>query len=311
MIGAKMKPYKLGKMELHRIEEMHFTEDNPFDHFLDLPEDAVSSNLEWLEKYMDMTVEPPCIKTSVHTWALKTDKHTVLVDTCIGNDKERPYWGGLGHMNLPWLENLADEGIQPEDVDYVVITHLHLDHVGWNTKLVDGKWVPTFPNAKYIIPKKDYEFRKYTNALDLSTGEVGEEFVFDDSIVPVVEAGQAVFADDGFKLDLGDMEIVVELAEGHAFGNTIVKITSEGETIIFVGDIIHHPIQVAYPDSSGIHCIFPPEANETRRRVLEESARYHYLIGYAHATEPYVTYVKKTGEGQYAIVEPEVELIYE
>lgn len=96
---------------------------------------------------------------SIHTWVVKTQRHTILIDTASGNNKERPLKPIFHHLQLPYLERLEAVGVMPDTVDYVLLTHLHVDHVGWNTRLVDGRWVPTFPNARYVFPKVEQDYR--------------------------------------------------------------------------------------------------------------------------------------------------------
>ena len=135
---------------------------------------------------------------SLHSWLLRTPRHTILVDTCVGNHKtrSRKMWDNL---DTPWLDRLKAAGVAPEEVDFVLCTHLHTDHVGWNTRLENGRWVPTFPNAKYLIGKIDYQYR--TQRLELFPDEEPMDGAFADSVLPVVEAGQAVMVEDGYRID--------------------------------------------------------------------------------------------------------------
>lgn len=181
------------------------------------------------------------LRTSIHSWVVRTGRHVVLIDSCIGNQKQRriPRF----HMrNEPWLERLREVGVAPEEVDFVMCTHLHADHVGWNTRLENGRWVPTFPNARYLFGRT--EFQRWDLRSPNYDGPAHNDFVFEDSILPVAEAGQMVLIDDGHTVD--DM-LVVEPAPGHTPGHVQIRIRSRGREGIFSGDIIHHPVQVPFP----------------------------------------------------------------
>ncbi len=121
---------------------------------------------------------------SVHSWVLRTKHNTILIDSCAGNDKHRPSLPRFHQLKLPFLERLATAGVTPESVDFVLCTHLHADHCGWNTRLLDGRWVPTFPNAKYVFSKAEQ---------DHWAGPAGRQGfnagVYADSVLPVVESG--------------------------------------------------------------------------------------------------------------------------
>ncbi|MGB3634019.1 MAG: MBL fold metallo-hydrolase [Rubrobacteraceae bacterium] len=126
---------------------------------------------------------------SFHSWLVRTKDHTILVDTAAGNDKERPQNPLFHHLQTPYLERLANAGVRPEDVDYVLLTHLHVDHVGWNTRLVKGQWVPTFPNARYVLPRVDEDY--YASSASHNEANIPSLGVYEDSVAPIIEAGLA------------------------------------------------------------------------------------------------------------------------
>jgi glyoxylase-like metal-dependent hydrolase (beta-lactamase superfamily II) len=221
------------------------------------------------------------LRTSMHSWVVKTKHHRVLIDACIGNHKPRtiPYFN---MRNEPWLERLAACGCAPEDIDFVLCTHLHADHVGWNTQLRDGRWVPTFPNAKYLFGRVEYE-RWDPRRAGHEPRSINEN-VFEDSILPVVEAGQMQLVDDGHALD--DM-LTVEAATGHTSGHAQIRLKSNGHEGIFSGDIIHHPVQVPYPELRSMFDDFPGEAAATREKLLSECAERNLLLLPSHFAEPH------------------------
>ena len=150
---------------------------------------------------------------SVHSWLVQTPQKTILIDTCTGNHKSRPSMEGMHMLDLPWLAQLDEAGVAPTDVDAVVCTHLHLDHVGWNTQLVDGEWVPTFPNATHYFNRVEYDFwgdNRDTEALAFNAN------VFDDSVAPIFDRGLAeLWEGDGLTVD---DTLRLELAAGHTPG---------------------------------------------------------------------------------------------
>jgi glyoxylase-like metal-dependent hydrolase (beta-lactamase superfamily II) len=221
------------------------------------------------------------LRTSMHSWLVRTAHHNVLIDACIGNHKPRtiPYFN---MRNEPWIERLAAAGCAPEQVDFVMCTHLHADHVGWNTQLKDGRWVPTFPNATYLFGRLEYE-RWDPRRPGYEARSINEN-VFEDSLLPVVEAGQMQLVDDGHTVD--DM-ITVEAAAGHTSGHAQIRLKSNGKEGIFAGDIIHHPIQVPYPELRSMYDDFPDQAAATREKLLAECAARDLLLLPSHFAEPH------------------------
>src|SRR5678816_1415215 len=173
---------------------------------------------------------------SVHTWLVRTPRSVVLVDTCTGNHKHRPSMPSMHMLETPYLERLAAAGVAPEDVDFVVSTHLHIDHVGFNTTLRDGRWVPTFPNAKYIFHKWEYAAWEAENA----RGANPPGTVFRDNCLPIVEAGQALLVDDDYALD---DTVTLTPTPGHSPCHCCVNIVSKGQRAVVAGDLVHHVIQ--------------------------------------------------------------------
>ncbi len=175
-----MKPVTLGKLEIQRVEEMIWTI-SPRYLFAGIGYQDLEPYRDWLVP--NFCAEDLKLRLSIHTFVVRTPHHTILVDTCIGNDRQRevPLWT---NMQNPYLDRLARAGVNPEAVDYVFCTHLHVDHVGWNTHLENGRWVPTFPNARYLFHQREWEH------WSASTDEHQKQ-VMQDSVLPIVEAGLA------------------------------------------------------------------------------------------------------------------------
>ena len=240
--------------------------------------EAWDAHRSWLEPTLLDPVTQHLVM-SIHSFVIRTRHHTIVVDTCGGNDKPRPQKPRY-HMNRhPYLERLAAVGVTPESVDVVVFTHLHVDHVGWNTRLVAGRWVPTFPRARYLIPRVEWEFwrEEYTRSA------FTDDPYYEDSLLPVLAAGQAEFV-------AGDhaIEDHVRLAPlpGHTPGHVAVRVAGGGREGIMSGDLMHHPIQCAQPEWNSCFCVDAEQARATRRAFLERYADTETLVLTAHFRAP-------------------------
>lgn len=220
---------------------------------------------------------------SFHSYLLRSDRHTVLIDTCMGNDKDRGGHPLFHKLRTSWLTRLAALGVEPEDVDYVLCTHLHGDHVGWNTRLHDGRWTPTFPKARYVFSKTEYEHRRAIFEADAAT----DRGVFADSVWPVTQAGQGLLVESDHELD-GLLRL--ESAAGHTPGNVIVQLDTQIDhgdpAVFFTGDVVHHPLQIVYPEWSSAFCEDPVRSAIYRRGFVERHANHDHWILPAHFPQP-------------------------
>ena len=227
---------------------------------------------------------------TVQTYVLRTPDHTILVDTCCGNHKQRPDDPAFHNLNTAFLERMDDLGVAPEDVDIVFCTHLHVDHVGWNTKLENGVWVPTFPNATYVFTQADLDF--VTQTASTQTQNVPLQY-YQDSIAPVIASGQArVLAAEG-ELVAG-LDIV--FTPGHSPGHAMLRAQSKGQVALFVGDVVQHPLQVYRPDWNSNYCALPDAAVATRHRVLGECAERNCLMFATHFAGPYGVHIRRDND---------------
>ncbi|MET9906689.1 MBL fold metallo-hydrolase [Streptomyces sp. NPDC006476] len=230
---------------------------------------------------------------AVQTWVLRSGGRTVLVDTGIGHGRERPS-NPLFHqrqgVGLP--KRLERAGVRPEDVDLVVNTHIHGDHVGWNTHDVDGTWTPTFPNATYLLPAAD---DRHFGPEGAYGGPVrpDDRLTYEDSIAPVHRSGQAVLWDGEHRVD---EHLTLESAPGHTPGSSVLRVASRGERAAFVGDLLHNPVQIPHPECSSRLCLDPEGAAVSRRRVLERAADQGELVIPAHFGGSGVAEVRRRGE---------------
>jgi glyoxylase-like metal-dependent hydrolase (beta-lactamase superfamily II) len=215
---------------------------------------------------------------AMQTWILRSGGKTILVDAAIGNDKDRPDVPSWSNLQTAFLDDLASAGITPESVDIVVNTHLHADHVGWNTRLVDGKWVPTFPNAEYLIPAIELAFWDPANDNQTIMGP-GAHGVWADSIAPVVATGQVTSWSDRYRIDDA---LTLEAAPGHTPGASILRLKSGDQEALFVGDTLHSPAQVHDIHTSSCFDEDTAQAHTTRDRILAEAAEKGLLMFPAH-----------------------------
>lgn len=222
---------------------------------------------------------------AVQTWVLRSEGRVVLVDTGVGNDRERPQIPLFDHLSTDFPDRLAAAGVRPEDVDVVVNTHIHYDHVGWNTRLRDGDWVPTFPNATYLIPRADATYFDPRNAHRRPAPRTerdrvrreGSLLVYADSVAPVL--GRAVLWEGSHRID---RNLTLEPAPGHTPGSSVLRLSSGTDRAVFVGDLLHSPVQIVAPEHSSCFCEDPAQAAATRRQVLERAADQRELVIPAH-----------------------------
>lgn len=213
------------------------------------------------------------LRLNVQSWIVETPTNRIIVDTCIGNDKTNrsvPAWNGL---NKPFLNDLAAAGYPADTIDTVICTHLHIDHVGWNTKLVDGKWVPTFTNARYLFGKTEYDHW----AAHSPEGE--HKAVFEDSVQPIVDAGYADLIGSDHRI--GD-EVSLIATPGHSPGHMSILVTSDGQQALLTGDVAHHPCQMAHLDWSSTADSDPVQSIEARKMLFSRFADTPKLVFGGH-----------------------------
>ena len=259
--------WQIGRVAVTKIVEMEVTGGSRF-ILPDATHEAVLP-ISWLQPHF--ADERWRLKMSIHALIVETPERRIVVDTCLGNDKEGrriPTWNNL---HGPFLADLAAAGFPRESIDTVFCTHLHVDHVGWNTMLVDGKWVPTFPKARYLMGRTEFSHWQSQHDRDDMAA------VFADSVKPVHDAGLVDLVDSDAHICDG---ISLVPTPGHTPGHVSVRISSEGEEALITGDFMHHPCQIARPDWCSTADTDPAAAKATRERMLEElSARPVLVIG--------------------------------
>jgi len=284
-----VKPVTLGRMTVRKLFEMESGPPMP----LIVPGITAADLAKLATWYRDDTLGPTPAQSaftmSMHSYVLQLDGLTVLVDACNGNHKHRSI-PDVDRVETPFLANLAALGLTTDDIDLVLCTHLHFDHVGWNTRLENGKWVPTFGRARYLFSRRDFE---HFGAQALEDDHLR---AFRDSVLPVYEAGRAelIEADITVHRAIGD-GIWLEPAFGHSPGNFSVLAEAGGERALFWGDVVHHPIQMVRPDLSMSFDGDPALAREVRSRTLARAADEELVCFPAHFRDPSAGRVVRDG----------------
>ena len=230
---------------------------------------------------------------SVHTWVVRHEGKTILIDTGAGNAKNRPTLKVLDHLHQPYLERLGAVGVQPEDVDHILLTHIHADHVGWNTRWDGERWVPTFPNATVICSDLEWRYGAALAAGDeVATMAVREEAglgqplrppvpgVFSDSMAPMEAAGQL----KRVKVDGSEVLEGVRFLStpGHSIDHAAISVTSQGSEAVFGGDVVHHPFELYDTGLVSMFCEFPAAARTSRRWLMQHIVETDALYFSSH-----------------------------
>jgi len=266
--------YQMGKTLISRIDELQLMSFSPSKLF-----PALAAEVEDERIFpRDLLSEDGNIILSCHSWLLQDGTRTILVDTGAGAGKSRPFAPYFDNLSPPFLENLADHGVKPEDVDLVLLTHLHVDHVGWNTRRDGDEFVPTFPNAKYVFCADEYAF--FSNPENLIDRHRTSFMAREDSVDPVVRFGQALMIEANGAEVLSGIRFIP--TPGHSpFHTSIALATDDGEAL-FAGDTLHHQSQVVYPDVNSVFDADPERARASRKLVLERAARPGTIMFGAH-----------------------------
>ncbi|HEY1753071.1 MAG TPA: MBL fold metallo-hydrolase [Caulobacteraceae bacterium] len=281
-----MLSWQVGRVKVTRVVEIEFNTryraEAPF--IAEATPDALKAT-PWLYPHF-VRPEDGALKVSIHALLVEAPSLRLVVDTCVGNDKPRGLVGGKP-LATGFLAELAKAGWTREGVDMVVCTHLHVDHVGWNTMLVGGQWVPTFPNARYLIGRQEYEHWR---------GEADGEApaILADSVKPIFDAGLAELVEMDHRIS---PEIRLTPTTGHTPGHVSVMIESEGQRAMITGDIMHHPCQIAHPEWAPGFDSDKQAAVATRRKVLAEVADQPILVIGTHFAAPTAGHIRRDGAG--------------
>lgn len=261
--------WKVGRVRITKVVEMETIGSTRF--ILPLATNEQIQKLRWLIPHF--ATEEGRLKMSIHSLVVETPSRRIVVDTGLGNDKEGrkiPVWN---NRQGAFLDRLTAAGFPPESIDTVLCTHLHVDHVGWNTKLVGGKWVPTFANARYLFGRTEFEYwRDHQEEADKAA-------VFNDSVQPIADAGKADLVADNAKIC---DEITLISTPGHSPGHMSLHIKSDGEEALLAGDVAHHPCQMVHLDWSSTADSDPTRSAATRRDLFGRFADTPALVVGGH-----------------------------
>ena len=284
----------LGAVEIHRVEELRHEAPVGPEQYAGYDESEWAANADVIEDF-DWNADRTAVVRTHHTWVLRSGGRIVLIDTALGNHKSRPNVPAFGHLETDYLRRLGAVGVRPEQVDLVVTTHLHIDHVGWHTRLEDDGWVPTFPNARYLLPRADVQYWDPEN--DGRYTRVGDTFmanVYADSITPILDACLADQWEGSYVID---ENLTVEAAPGHTPGSCVVKLSSGVDKGVFIGDVCHNPVQFRLPHWTSCLDEDRDRARISRRNTLGWAAENRALIFGAHFGQDHAAEVRSVGSG--------------
>lgn len=286
---AALPLHAIGELTVTRIVESDEPNFDPLAFFPETLPDDWQPFRNWLRPH-PLNQSLGCLTLVVQSFLVRSPHHTILIDTCVGDHKPRSgailpsTWnnqrGGV------FLKKLELAGVAPEEVDFVMCTHLHSDHVGWNTRLVGDRWVPTFPNAKYVMSRRDLEYTQ-----ELHRKRPINSLV--DSVLPVLEAGQAVLVANDFALD---DNVWLESTPGHTPDHVSVRLASSGQHAVVTGDLIHSPVQCMKPSWRPFADADAALAARTRRSFLERHSEANTHVCGTHFPSPSLGRIRPQGD---------------
>jgi glyoxylase-like metal-dependent hydrolase (beta-lactamase superfamily II) len=280
MAEEHIRRWKIGDVEVARIVEVNAHED-PISVLLPEAGPELLQRHDWL--FPRFATADGRMRISFQAFVMKSRDRRIMVDTCIGNDRQREF-EIFCNMQTTFLEDLAAVGCPAESINTVLCTHLHFDHVGWNTRLVNGRWVPTFPKARYLFGRREYEHWQELKR----TGGYHDLQHFADSIEPVVEAGLVDLVESNHEIT---DEVWLEPTPGHTPGHVSVRISSKGNEAVITGDLMHHPVQLAEPDWHGNFDMDKAQAARTRRDFITRYENKKALVIGSHFCDPTAGYI--------------------
>jgi glyoxylase-like metal-dependent hydrolase (beta-lactamase superfamily II) len=284
MAAEHIRHWQVGDVSIARIVEVNGWEDD-ITMLLPDADPAFVQGFPWMRPHF-ATPDGKMI-ISFQCFVLRSQGRTAMIDTCIGNDRQREF-PVFTNMQTTFLEDLEAAGYPHEEVTDVLCTHLHFDHVGWNTRLVDGKWVPTFPQARYLFGRREYEHWKHLH----ETHGYHDLHHMDDSVMPVLDAGLVEFIDPDFRLT---DEVSLIPTPGHTPGHVSVLIQSEGHSAVITGDMMHSPIQIAVPEREARFDMDKSAAARTRGDFVRRFNGTPTLVIGSHFSEPTAGHIVPDG----------------
>jgi glyoxylase-like metal-dependent hydrolase (beta-lactamase superfamily II) len=281
-----IRHWRIGDVEVARIVEVNAFEDNIAMLLKDETAEYVKQH-GWLQPHF--ATPDGLMKISFQAFVLRSRGKSVMIDTCIGADRKREF-DVFCNLKTSFLEDLTAAGFPPDRINAVLCTHLHFDHVGWNTHLVDGQWVPTFPQARYLFGREEFDHWKQLR----DTGGYHDVEHLHDSIDPVVAAGLVDYITPDYKIT---DEVSLFATPGHTPGHVSVLIRSRGEEAVITGDLMHHPIQLADPQRPVNFDMDKTRGAQTRQAFVDRFGDSKVLIIGSHFCEPTAGWIVRNGTG--------------
>jgi len=277
-----MDRFTVGNTEIRRVEELRA----PLPLAMFNAPELIERNSDWLfpqwagaDGMWDMIVQ---------SWIVEVDGRIVVIDPCVGNGRSLPHFPLFDNLDTPFIERFAATGIRPEDVDCVFCTHLHSDHCGWNTTLRDGRFVPTFPNARYVLTRRELD--RWDSSLPGYQPVPENEGIFAASVQPVLDAGLADIIGANHRIS---PSLEIEPAYGHTLGHSVAHLASAGQEAWFTGDVFHHPIELIHPEIDANTCEDFAATLATRNRLIAAFLDRGALIIPAHFAAPHVGHLRE------------------
>jgi glyoxylase-like metal-dependent hydrolase (beta-lactamase superfamily II) len=279
--------FTAGDLTIHRIIEQETTFLSALEMLPTLTPEVLAENRAWMQAANALDAKDVLV-LCFQSYIVQTPHHTILIDSCIGNDKprpNRPKWNMK--TDDTYMRALSAASLSVGDIDYVMCTHLHVDHVGWNTRLENGRWVPTFPKARYVFGKTEFDYW---------TGQHAKTPVppIEDSVMPIVEARRHEVVGNDYQI--GD-HVRILPTPGHTPGHSAFVLGRGRDDAVFSGDLIHSPLQARYPEMSMKFDVDQAEAAKTRRSFLERFCDTDTLCCTAHFPSPSVGKIRRKGNG--------------
>ncbi len=280
------KTFNLGDMRVDRVIEQELPGFEPFEFFPNLQKDEFEAHRAMLEPNA-LDPDSGLLVFAMQSYVVRTGGLTILIDSCIGNHKDRPT-RPLWHQktDTTYMDGLKAAGLTVADIDVVMCTHLHPDHVGWNTKLEDGRWVPTFPNARYVFSEQELAYWTEQN----TKAPIGH---FVDSVLPIVEAGRTELVKSDHELTHG---VQLLPTPGHTPDHYSVRLASGGKEAVVTGDLIHSPLQCACTHLHVRPDVDPVQGLKTRNAFMDKHADSDTLIAATHFPSPSVGHFVRAGD---------------
>lgn len=273
----RAQSWKFETATLSRIIESESPLLSPFELFAECTPELLDQNRSWLiPRFQDSA--SGLLQISIQSFLIRQNGLTILVDACGGNHKNRvrPFFN---QRDWPWMQRLREAGASPDEIDVVLCSHLHVDHVGWNTRLENGTWVPTFPNARYLVAEREWDHWRKAGPTALT--RTGDYMV--DSVLPVFASGQAELISDGYDITTN---VQVELAPGHTPGLCMLHLGSGDKKAVLCSDLMHHHLQLRYPAWSTNFCVDKNQARETRQAFFARYSNTSTTVFPAHFPTP-------------------------